>query len=316
MASSNKLTRIAKELRAIEGISLSEAKRQIVTSAPGRYDWNLLGITDLGAYKPAQRWGRADTTGTLPFTIGGDVNGQPLLVDLADYSIGGDGPHLSIVGAPGNDGMGVLQFVAADLAVRYAPSRLQIAVFGGAEALSAVEDLPHVVAESTGLSAARQLQWIKHEIASRTETLIKLGVADWAVYRKLPAELQMMTELVLFIVLGENDSAGAVTRVLQQGRAVGIHVILCTAKPALGEHFGPLVRMTEPQTKEQVAAYFDQLLRKTPGSVVVGEPAAVPVGAGILTTRRDGLMVYNFQAYPPPPMRELAGLLVSAAERS
>lgn len=306
MASSNKLTRQAKELRAALGISLSEAKRQIDSATDG-YAWNLLGIKDLVTYKPAQHWNVVNTSGPLHFTVGGDVTGKPLVVDLAESALGGHGPHWLITTAPGNDAAGLLQFVAADLATRYAPSRLQMAVFGDLSALRALEGLPHIVPESVGLEPTQWQEWVERLVAARTGALSALKVDDWRAYRQLPIESQTLAELVMFIVPGESDEEPLADLALRCGRALGIHVILCTPKStALEGHFALSLRMTEPQTKEQVGALLAQLQRERPNSVVVGDADDVPAGAGILTVRGDTAEIWNFRAYPPPPIQELA----------
>lgn len=317
MASSNKLTRQAKKRRAAEGVSLSEAKRQIASGLPDDgYSWNLLGIRDFAAYKPAQRWSIPSTAGQLPITVGGDVTGDPIVVDLAEYSLGGHGPHWSITTAPGNDAAGLVQFVAADLAVRNAPTRLQMAVFGSHDALRALEGMPHIVPESVGLTAAEWREWVERTIVTREKTLAGLGVRDWFSYLQLPAEAQTLAEIVMFVVPGDENEDKLTGLALRCGRALGIHVILCAPKPPGNEgHFSVSLRMVEPQTKAQVTAHLAQLQREHPGSTIAGDPAEVPVGAGLLTVRGDSTAIYNFNAYPPPPLRELAGRLTAARQQ-
>lgn len=103
MASSNHLTRKAKELRDTEGVPLSEAKRRL--SATGSsYPWELLGITDIATYDPTPCWSQPVSMLQLQVCAGADTAGTPIVVDLVDQRLGGQGPHWLIQARPENDG--------------------------------------------------------------------------------------------------------------------------------------------------------------------------------------------------------------------
>ncbi|TEA09140.1 FtsK/SpoIIIE domain-containing protein [Mycobacteroides salmoniphilum] len=321
MASSDKLTRQAKELRDTQGISLSEAKRQIVSGGDG-YPWQLLGIDDIKTYDPEPRWRASTGKGRLPVVVGCSVQGAPVVLDLSERPFGGNGPHWLINTVPGNDAAGLLQFVAADLAVRYDPSRLQMAVFDGTGALRALSGLPHIAVDSVDLTAEQWRTWLDNTVKVRGAHLNRFGVtADWVAYRRLAPALQLLPELVVFIVPGANDDIDAqlIGDVLTNGHGAGVHVILCSPEwHSRPDGFRATLNMFTPQTPEQAAEFFDQLHREAPDAIFVGaerDLPGTPVGSGVLHVRNrsnggnidyDDYVAHNLRANPTPSLTELA----------
>lgn len=314
MASSNHLTRKAKELRDTEGVPLSEAKRRL--SATGSsYPWELLGITDLATYDPTPRWSQPVSILQLQVCAGADTAGTPIVVDLVDQRLGGQGPHWLIQTRPENDGVQLLTAAAADLAVRYSPHRLELAILDATgSALQPLQLLPHVRPGTAVQIPEEPSQWATwlHETSTRRRALLKdLGVTNYAQYQQLPPEqLNTVPELVVIANTG-NDHVDLSNLDLHAMANAFIHFVICTPhQQANDTDYSIKLLMYLPQTAEQATQSWAQLRRENPEAKFVGEPSETPIGAGMLEHRyADRRNMHNFSGYPAPPILDLAARL-------
>lgn len=314
MASSNHLTRKAKELRDTEGVPLSEAKRRL--SATGSsYPWELLGITDIATYDPTPRWSQPVSMLQLQVCAGADTAGTPIVVDLVDQRLGGQGPHWLIQARPENDGIDVLAAAAADLAVRYSPHRLELAILDATgSVLQPLRLLPHVRAATAADIPEEPSQWVAwlHETSTRRTALLKtLGVRNYAQYQQLAPELlNTIPELVVIANTG-HDQVDLSNLDLDALANAFIHFVICTShRQANDFDYSIKLLMYLPQTLELATQSWTQLRQENPEAKFVGEPAPTPVGAGMLERRyADHRTMHNFSGYPAPPIQDLAARL-------
>jgi S-DNA-T family DNA segregation ATPase FtsK/SpoIIIE len=172
----------------------------------------------------------------LKLAIGKDIAGSPVIADLATM------PHLLIAGATGsgktvcvNTIITSLLFNSTPEDVRFImidPKRVELAVFN---------DLPHllspVVTETKKVAAT--LEWVVNEMDSRYVLFAKSGVRNIDLYNekyastRLPYIVIIIDELADLMMVAQNDVEGAITRLAQLSRAVGIHIIIATQRPSV-----------------------------------------------------------------------------------
>ena len=171
----------------------------------------------------------------LKLAIGKDIAGSPVITDLATM------PHLLIAGATGsgktvcvNTMITSLLFNSTPDEIKFImidPKRVELAVFNG---------LPHllspVVTDTKRVAAV--LEWVVGEMDSRYELFAKTGVRNIDLYNekietKLPYIIVVIDELADLMMVAKENVEGAITRLAQLSRAVGIHIIIATQRPSV-----------------------------------------------------------------------------------
>jgi S-DNA-T family DNA segregation ATPase FtsK/SpoIIIE len=109
-----------------------------------------------------------DSTGTLPVALGRDVEGKPVIADLARM------PHLLVAGATGSGKSVAINTIITSLIYRYSPRQLRLLMIDPKMVeLSMYNDLPHlkhrVVTDNH--DAAAVLKWAVFEMNRRYELL-------------------------------------------------------------------------------------------------------------------------------------------------
>lgn len=185
---------------------------------------------------------------------------DPIWLDLVTEGQSAPGGLLAIAGTTGTGKSLALKRFLAGLALRYSPNRVQFALYSSAgDLVDAIADLPHTAAAwgrlsgENAKSAAALCRDIDDEMHSRKWILDKHGAEDVAQYRVLASAgntptLPELPELVVAFDVGWSLDVGlgewreqpfreslyraeiqkTVHRVLQQGRALGMHVIWCS----------------------------------------------------------------------------------------
>ena len=181
----------------------------------------------------------------LTMAIGKDIQGQPVVADLARM------PHLLVAGATGaGKSVGLnamilsILFKARPDEVKFLlvdPKRIELAVYA---------DLPHLVHPVvTEMSVAKSaLDWAVSEMDARYEAMAGLGVRHIGAYlQKLgemppeqTAEIRPMPYLVIIIdeladlmLTSAKEVEVSIVRLAQLARACGIHMILATQRPSV-----------------------------------------------------------------------------------
>lgn len=183
-----------------------------------------------------------DRKSDLMIALGKDVSGKSWLYDLTKM------PHLLVAGAT-NSGKSVclnaiivsllyqnnpddLRFIMVD------PKRVELPVYNG---------IPHLLTPViTDVSKTiNALKWCLNEMDRRFEILSKAGKRNIASYNedidsnkksndeKMPYLVFVIDELADLMVAAAKDIEGAIIRLAQMSRAVGIHLILATQRPSV-----------------------------------------------------------------------------------
>lgn len=181
-----------------------------------------------------------DTKNNVGFRtrIGLDADGQEVELDLDD-----DGPHMLICGTTGSGKSEALRRIISDLVDQYAPEQLGLVLvdFKGGAGLGVFEHLPHVQLFASDLdeaAAQRTVEQLEHEVQRRETILSDNGCSDLAEYENLVDAPQPLPRLLVVIdefrvFIETLPLAGPkIDRLAAVGRALGIHLVLSTQRPA------------------------------------------------------------------------------------
>jgi S-DNA-T family DNA segregation ATPase FtsK/SpoIIIE len=207
----------------------------------------LVGFREL---LDAPEWNRASQRLLLPIALGRDLEGRPIIADLARM------PHLLIAGATGSGKSVCINTIITSLVYRYAPAELRLLMIDPKMVeLSMYNALPHlrhrVVTDNR--DAAHVLKWAVWEMTDRYELLhanqarnlvdFNRKLADGQPMVKpngeawengpLPYILLFVDELADLIMTVQAEVETPLALLAQKARAIGIHLVLATQRPSV-----------------------------------------------------------------------------------
>ncbi|MFG0314131.1 MAG: DNA translocase FtsK, partial [Phycisphaerales bacterium] len=187
----------------------------------------------------------------LPMFLGKDAAGDPLISDLTKM------PHMLIAGTTGSGKSVCMNTIIMSFLYTKKPDELKLVLVDPKMVeMSQFKDIPHlmcpVVTEMP--KAAAILEWAVTKMDERYELLAKAGCRDISGYNELEWDelkdrLEIQTEeqamrvpkklpYMVFIIdeladlmMTNKEVEGAIIRIAQKARAVGIHLILATQRP-------------------------------------------------------------------------------------
>ncbi|UKF29149.1 FtsK/SpoIIIE domain-containing protein [Clavibacter nebraskensis] len=186
-----------------------------------------------GGSDPSRGAAPARRAGTLAAVIGVGHAG-PVAVDLV-----ADGPHAVVAGTTGSGKSELLVTWMAALAAAHPPEEVTVLLvdFKGGAAFDPLLVLPHAVGLVTdldGQGARRALESLRAEVRHRERVLRDAGardVDDPAAAGALPRLLIVVDELAA--LLADQDGLHEVVAdIAARGRSLGMHLVLCTQRPA------------------------------------------------------------------------------------
>ncbi|MBD5786419.1 hypothetical protein IF650_09520 [Cellulosimicrobium terreum] len=179
------------------------------------------------------RWATPRDPRSLSVPLGVDADGTVVRLDLV-----AQGPHLLVAGTTGAGKSELLQTLVTGIALTCPPAEVTLALvdFKGGTSFGACGDLPHVAGRVTDLDqglAGRALAGLRAELHRRERVLAGAGVTDLA-------DLPVGTLPRLVVVIDEFRALAddlpeflpGLLRVAAQGRALGVHLVLATQRPA------------------------------------------------------------------------------------
>ncbi|MGO4689300.1 FtsK/SpoIIIE domain-containing protein [Glaciibacter sp. 2TAF33] len=186
-----------------------------------------------GGEPPPDQPGPPAATGSLACPIGLSDSG-PVWIDLVR-----DGPHALVGGTTGSGKSELLVTWIASIAARYRPNQVNVLLvdFKGGAAFVPLLPLPHCVGLITDLDqreAARALASLQAELRYREQVLRDAGardVADEAAAGTLPRLVIAVDEFQAMLDSFPELHAAFVD-IAARGRSLGMHLILCTQRPA------------------------------------------------------------------------------------
>ena len=172
---------------------------------------------------------------SLPLVIGKDTSGKPLMADLTQM------PHLLIAGTTGSGKTVCVNSIIAGLLYHSLPDRLKfVMVDPKMVELAVYNTVPHMLAPvvTDTKKAAATLHWVVAEMENRYRLFASRGVRNIQAFNAqsdeiLPYIVLVIDELADLMLVAQDKVEGAIARLAQLSRAVGIHLILATQRPSV-----------------------------------------------------------------------------------
>ena len=174
----------------------------------------------------------------LVIPVGTQADGQPVFFDIAKM------PHLLIAGRSGAGKSMWLHSVITGLLCKNSPHRVNLLLIDPKYTeFGDYRDLPHLAVpvargETKGVEA---LRWAVTEMERRFDLIRSVGVRDLAGYNRAAKDdpdMEHLSQVVIIIdeladlmMTAPDQVEGAICRLLQMGRAVGMHLLIATQCP-------------------------------------------------------------------------------------
>jgi S-DNA-T family DNA segregation ATPase FtsK/SpoIIIE len=190
---------------------------------------------------------------SLPFLLGKDASGAPVIEDLAQM------PHLLIAGATGSGKSICINSIIMSILLSRTPDQVQMILIDPKMVeLSLFKKIPHlltpVVTDMKRTPAI--LEWAVSKMEERYALLADMGVKNITGFNELGADrireraaqmdvdpesvpnhlpyiVIMVDELADLMMIASKEIENSLTRLAQKSRAVGIHIIFATQRPSV-----------------------------------------------------------------------------------
>ncbi|MCG2808729.1 MAG: DNA translocase FtsK [Candidatus Portnoybacteria bacterium] len=196
----------------------------------------------------------------LVLALGRDVAGKPVFADLSQM------PHLLVSGATGTGKTIALNNVILSLLYRALPENLKLILIDPKRVeLTAYSNIPHLLTPVIVKpdKAVGALRWAVGEMERRFGVLQGAGKRDIGSYNKnidgerLPYIVIVIDELADLMSSYGREAEGAIVRIAQMARAVGIHLIVATQRPSVEVITGLIKANITSRMAFQVASQID-----------------------------------------------------------
>jgi len=200
---------------------------------------DVLGPTVASASSVAETWEKSRRSFRLAAPIGVGPGGALVEIDLRR-----DGPHALVAGTTGSGKSELLQSLVVSLAARIPPDLLNFVLidYKGGSTFREIAILPHVVGVVTDLDerlAARALTSLRAEMRRRERLLADASppAANIIEYQAHPQKVPVANLLIIIdefhrLVSEQPDFIEQMVQIAQQGRSLGVHLLLATQKPS------------------------------------------------------------------------------------
>lgn len=171
----------------------------------------------------------------LAFGLGRDVSGQPIIADLAQM------PHLLVAGTTGSGKSVGINGLLISLLFRNTPQNVKFIVIDPKRVeMTPYNGIPHLLTPviTEHEKAVNALKWAVAEMDRRYRYLSEVGKRNIVEYNA-DSELEMhyivilIDELADLMQVAKAEVEGAIVRLAQMARAVGIHLVVATQRPSV-----------------------------------------------------------------------------------
>ncbi len=237
----------------------------------------------------------------LPLAIGRDVAGYGVYASLDKM------PHLLIAGATGSGKSVCINAIILSMLYKHSPDILKFIFIDPKRVeLSLYNGIPHLITPviTEPKKAIAALRWAVNEMERRYETLQASGSRDVFSYNSkkkdnvMPFLVIVIDELADLMAAYGRDIEGAIVRLAQMARAVGIHLIVSTQRPSVEVITGLIKANITTRIAFQVGSQIDS--------------RTILDGAGAEQLLGDGDML--FQQGDASKPRRIQGAFVSEKE--
>jgi S-DNA-T family DNA segregation ATPase FtsK/SpoIIIE len=172
---------------------------------------------------------------SLTLALGADVAGNPWVVDLERM------PHLLVAGATGSGKSVALNAIIVSLLYQNSPDTLKLVLVDPKRVeFPTYQHIPHLLTPviTEVPATVHALQWLIREMDRRFTVLAEVGERNIQSYNqrageRLPYIVVIIDELADLMVAAASEVEGAIIRLAQMARAVGIHLVLATQRPSV-----------------------------------------------------------------------------------
>ena len=288
--------------------SLRAETIRIVAPVPGK---NTVGIEVPNAQKEKVRFKEllqlapaAMSKMVLPLFLGKDASGEPLITDLTQM------PHCLMAGTTNSGKSVCINTIIMSIMYLQRPDRVKlILVDPKVVEMAPYRDIPHLmcpVINDTG-RAASVLEWACTKMDERYEFLAEAGVRNIKDYNSLTQEdlverfhpespeeeakipkhmsyvVIIIDELADLMMTSESkDTEGFIVRLAQKARAVGIHLVLATQRPAANVVTGLIKSNMPTRISFRVQSRMDSriVMDQNGAELLLGQGDMLFMGAG------------------------------------
>lgn len=238
----------------------------------------------------------------LPLTLGKDIAGVSIVVDLARM------PHLLIAGTTGSGKSVAINTMLLSLLYRLRPDELRLILIDPKVIeLSVYEDIPHLLAPvvTEPHKAVVALKWVVRQMDERYRLMSHLGVRDIFAFnrrilqaraageqlkrrvrtgfepgtgapiveelpiedRPLPLIVVVVDEVADLMMTAGKEIENAIQRLSQKARAAGVHLVVATQRPSVDVLTGVIKANLPSRISFRVSSKIDS-------RTILGEPGA------------------------------------------
>ena len=170
----------------------------------------------------------------LTLAFGKDIAGNPVVADL------GQMPHMLIAGTTGSGKTVCVNCLILSILFHATPDEVKfLMVDPKMVELAPFNNLPHLLCPvlTEAKKAAIALSWVVNEMEARYQLFAQEGKRNIEAYNrskeKIPYIVVIIDELADLMAVAQDQVEGAITRLAQLSRAVGIHLVLVTQRPSV-----------------------------------------------------------------------------------
>ena len=199
----------------------------------------------------------------IPLIMGLDIQGKPIITDLAKA------PHLLIAGATGSGKSVCMSTLILSLLYNFKPDELELVLIDPKRVeFGLFRTIPHLIHSvvADAKPAVQVLKWVVKEMERRYEVLAEKQVRNIAGYndkaevdgfKKMPFIVVIIDELADLMMTSKGEAEGALARIAQLSRAVGIHTIVATQRPSVNVITGIIKANFPTRVAFQVSSNVD-----------------------------------------------------------
>ncbi len=195
----------------------------------------------------------------LFFALGRGVSGEPVFADITKM------PHLLIAGSTGSGKSISIHSLILSLLFKNSPDQLRLIMIDPKRVeLSVYEGIPHLISPviTENKKSVGVLKWVINEMERRYQVLLDAGVRDIESFnqkngKEMPYILIIIDELADLMVSYGQEVEGAIIRLAQLSRAVGVHLVVSTQRPSVEVITGLIKANITSRIALQVASGVD-----------------------------------------------------------